>query len=154
MNAYSLTLLIKDKVDEKGRTGIFDDVKKNFSNVIKEDLWGVRSLAYEIQHESKAFYAYFEFEAEPNAVITLDKNIRLNEDIMRSLLVKAKKIKIRPGKAKKEPKTEVVEASAKAKESEEAPAKETKDEVKEEKKAVKKVIIKKITKGADTKDKE
>lgn len=149
MNAYSLTLLIKEKVDEKARTGILDDVKKNFSNVIKEDLWGIRSLAYEIQHESKAFYAYYEFEAEPQAVITMDRNIRLNEDIMRSLLVKAKKIKIRPGKAKKET-PQVVTGGAKTEAKEAAvETKEASAEVKEEKKNVKRVVIKKAVKTTE-----
>lgn len=90
MQSYSLTVLVKDKVDEKTRQGLLDDVKKSFSSLIKEDIWGVRSLAYPIKHADKAFYAYFEFEGEPGAVITLDKNIRLNEDIIRYLIVKKK----------------------------------------------------------------
>lgn len=129
MQAYSLTLLVKEKVDEKGRNGLFDDVKKNFSSMIKEDLWGVRSLAYEIKHQGKAFYGYFEFEAEPQAVITLDRNLRLSEDILRYLIIKSKKVKIRKGKAKPETKaeakTEKVEAT---------------EEVKDEKPAVKKEV--------------
>ena len=93
MQNYNLTILINNKVDEKGRASLIDDVKKNFGNLIKEDLWGVRSLAYEIKHMDKAFYANFEFESEPQSVITLDKNIRLNEDIIRYLLIKSKKPK-------------------------------------------------------------
>src|SRR5688572_28860956 len=93
MTNYNLTISINNKVDEKGRTGVIDGVKKDFGNLIKEDLWGVRTLAYEIKHMDKAFFAYFEFESEPKSVITLDKNIRLNEDIIRYLLVRTKKAK-------------------------------------------------------------
>jgi small subunit ribosomal protein S6 len=93
MNNYNLTVLINNKVDDKGRTGIFDDLKKQFGNLVKEELWGVRTMAYEIKHMDKAFYANFEFESEPETVITLDKNIRLNEDIIRYLLVRSKKAK-------------------------------------------------------------
>ncbi len=93
MENYNLTILINNKVDEKGREGLIDDVKKDFGNLIKEELWGVRTLAYEIRHMDKAFYANFEFESEPASVITLDKNIRLNEDIIRYLLVRSKKAK-------------------------------------------------------------
>lgn len=88
MQKYSLTVLVKEKVSESDRNGIFDALKKNFSTLTKEDLWGVRSLAYSIKHNDRAFYGYFEFEAEPKAVITLDKNIRLTEDIIRHLIVK------------------------------------------------------------------
>jgi small subunit ribosomal protein S6 len=88
MQKYTLTVLINEKVSETERNAIFESIKKDFGNLIKEDIWGVRSLAYEIKHSNKAFYAHFEFEAEPNSVITLDKNIRLNEDIVRYLIVK------------------------------------------------------------------
>jgi small subunit ribosomal protein S6 len=102
MQKYSLTVLINEKVSEADRNGIFDSLKKNFSTLIKEDLWGVRSLAYEIKHQPKAFYAYFEFEAEPKAVITLDKNIRLNEDIIRHLIIRIEPKRTRTKFVKKE----------------------------------------------------
>lgn len=133
MQSYQLTLLIKEKLDEKARTGLIDDVKKNFSNLIKEDLWGIRSLAYEIKHADKAYYANFEFESEPQAVITLDKNIRLNEDIIRYLLVKKKIIKIRKTAKKKdeiEAKTEKVEAVAESEKPAEVEVKKVKRVVK------------------------
>ncbi len=95
MESYQLTILVKEKLDEKARTGLLDDVKKNFGSLVKEDLWGIRSLAYEIKHMDKAYYANFEFEADPASVITLDKNIRLNEDIIRYLLIRKKIVKIR-----------------------------------------------------------
>lgn len=107
MQKYSLTVLVKEKVTEADRKGIFDELKKNFSNLIKEDLWGIRSLAYEIKHENKAYYAYFEFETEPQAVITLDKNIRLTEDIIRYLIVKKQETRVKNRVRKK--KAEVIE---------------------------------------------
>lgn len=136
MQNYSLTILIKDKVDEKGRQALIDDVKKNFGNLIKEDIWGIRSLAYEIKHMDKAFYANFEFESEPQSVIALDKNIRLNEDIIRYLLIKSKKPKrvkeaqVRMQAKRAAARGEVVEASAKV-EKEPLKTEVSADEVKE-----------------------
>lgn len=111
MQKYSLTVLVKEKVSESQRKEIFDGLKKNFSNLIKEDLWGVRSLAYEIKHDNKAYYANFEFEAEPKAIITLDKNIRLTEDIIRHLIVRIeqKRQKIKVVKEKIQEKAEPIE---------------------------------------------
>lgn len=85
---YTLTLLIKPTLEEKERQELFSLVTKHFSQTIKEDLWGVRSLAYPIKHIDKAFYVYFEFEAEPANVPVLDRAIKLNEDVIRYLLVK------------------------------------------------------------------
>jgi len=145
MENYNLTILINNKVEEKDRVLLIDNVKKDFGNLKKEELWGVRTLAYEIKHMDKAFYANFDFEAEPKSVITLDKNIRLNEDIIRYLLIRTKIIK--KIKAKKSFKTE------EPKKSEEvaavAPVKETvelKAEAKEQEKTSTKrkvVIVKK-----------
>ena len=145
MQNYSLTILIKDKLDEKARTGLIDDVKKNFGNLTREDLWGIRTLSYEIKHMDKAFYANFEFESEPPSVITLDKNIRLNEDIIRYLLIKSKKAKrVRVRKESKESSP----AGTESKESEVAVKTEISAfEEKEEKPVVKKVV-RKITKKA------
>lgn len=132
MQNYSLTILINNKVDEKGRQGVIDGLKKDFGNLTREDLWGVRSMAYEIKHMDKAFYANFEFESEPNVVITLDKNIRLNEDIIRYLLIKRKKAKrvkpaqVRMQAAKAAARGETLGTSAKVEKAEAAPAEEVK----------------------------
>jgi small subunit ribosomal protein S6 len=138
MNNYSLTVLVKEKIDDKARTALFDDVKKSFGNLTREDLWGVRSLAYEIKHADKAFFAYFEFESEPQDVITLDKNIRLNEDIIRYLLIKGKKAKkAGPGRVKKvDGKEEVKVKSGKETESAEAETKTEETKEKPKKKVV------------------
>jgi len=117
MENYNLTILINNKVDEKGRTGLMDDVKKGFGTLVKEELWGVRTLAYEIKHMDKAFFVNYEFQAEPKAIITLDKNIRLNEDIIRYLLVRSKKAQrikagqVKRGAAKAEAVTEGIKAT-------------------------------------------
>lgn len=109
MQKYSLTVLINEKVSETDRVGVLDGLKKHFGNLIKEELWGMRSLAYPIKHADRAFFAHFEFEAEPAVIITLDKNIRLTEDIIRYLIVRIeeKRKKVKP--AKKEEKVEVIE---------------------------------------------
>ena len=85
---YKLALLIKDSLDEKARGELLDSVKKNLGEIKKEDLWGSRGLSYKIQKADKAYYAYFEFETAPTNVPSLDKQIKLNEDIVRYLLIR------------------------------------------------------------------
>lgn len=96
---YQLTILVKNDLDEKTRKGLLDDVTKNFGKIIKEDLWGVRNLAYPIKHMEKAFYAFYEFDSEPNTIPSLDKMVKLNEDIIRYLLVRTKISRKKPGRA-------------------------------------------------------
>jgi small subunit ribosomal protein S6 len=95
MNTYQLTMLINPDLEEKKRGDLLASVTKNFGKTLKEDLWGNKSLAYDINHQNKAFFAYYEFELEPVKISSLDKMVKLNEDIMRYLLLKVdpKKIK-------------------------------------------------------------
>jgi small subunit ribosomal protein S6 len=88
MNNYRLTLIIKENLEEKERKALLDDVVKSFGEMTKEDLWGVRPLAYEIQHGSKGYYAHYEFSSEPQTIAALDKKLKLNEEIIRYLLLK------------------------------------------------------------------
>ena len=88
VNSYQLTLLIKNEIDEKARKELFESLAKKFTKVEKEDLWGTRDLAYPILKQDKAFYAYYEFQANPGDIASIDKSIKLNEDIIRYLLIR------------------------------------------------------------------
>ena len=88
MSSYYLTLVLKPDLEEKVRKELLDTLKKKFERVVKEDLWGVKDLVYPIKKQTKGFYAHFEIEADPKAVKGLDKNLKLEEDIIRYLLVR------------------------------------------------------------------
>jgi small subunit ribosomal protein S6 len=61
---------------------VLGNVKANIVNVEK---WGLKKLAYPIQHKSTGFYNLIEFEAENNAVAVLETEFRRDESIMRFL---------------------------------------------------------------------
>ncbi len=92
MNNYYLTLVLKDGLDDNARVGLFEMVKKRMlgkdGKVEKEDLWGVRDLAYPIKRQSKGFYAHFEFSTDPSLAKDLDKILKVEEDVLRYLLVR------------------------------------------------------------------
>lgn len=88
MNQYVLTLLIRSDLEEKARGVLIESVTKRMGKVKKEDLWGNRDLAYSIKKRISAYYAHFEFEANPGDISSLDKSLKLEEDIIRYLLVR------------------------------------------------------------------
>lgn len=88
MNSYALTLLIKPDLEEKARRQLLESVTQQMDGVKKEDLWGGRDLAYPIKKQNKAYYAHFEFEADPKSISSLDKSLKLEEDVLRYLLVR------------------------------------------------------------------
>ena len=112
-----LTVLVKNNLDEKDRVALLDQIKKQFGNLKKEDLWGGRSLAYQIAHQDKAYFAHYEFEAEPNTISDIDKMVKLNEDIIRYLLTKVEtKKKVTKPKSAVSKKAEVAEEETPEKE--------------------------------------
>jgi small subunit ribosomal protein S6 len=66
-------------------------VKDQKGKVLKTEYWGLRNLAYRINKNKKAHYALIETDAAPAAVIELERVLRLNEDVMRSLTVRREK---------------------------------------------------------------
>lgn len=88
MNNYALTLVLKSDLDEKARKALLESVAKKFEKVDKEDLWGTRDLAYPIKHQTKGWYAHYQFSADPKIISSLDKALKIEEDILRYLLVR------------------------------------------------------------------
>jgi small subunit ribosomal protein S6 len=60
-------------------------LKKGKADVINVEQWGLRKLAYPIQHKSTGFYNLIEFSAAPELVNTLETEYRRDESVMRFL---------------------------------------------------------------------
>ena len=61
------------------------------AQIINEEEWGLKTLAYPIQKKSTGFYELIEFKAEPEAVAKLEMAVRRDERVIRSLVVKQEK---------------------------------------------------------------
>ncbi|MBR5072980.1 MAG: 30S ribosomal protein S6 [Bacteroidales bacterium] len=64
-----------------------DLIKANGGEVVYEEDWGLKQLAYSIQHKTSGFYYLIEFKAEPEFVATLETQYRRDERILRYLTV-------------------------------------------------------------------
>lgn len=56
--------------------------------VLKVENWGLRTLAYRIKKSRKAHYVLIETDCPPAAVLEMERNLRLNEDVLRYLTVR------------------------------------------------------------------
>ncbi|MBC7923477.1 MAG: 30S ribosomal protein S6 [Ferruginibacter sp.] len=57
----------------------------NSIEIVHEDSWGLRKLAYPIAHKNTGFYQLFEFKAPPTFISTLETEYRRDEKILRFL---------------------------------------------------------------------
>jgi small subunit ribosomal protein S6 len=56
--------------------------------VEKVDVWGRRRLAYEIRKKSEGIYAVIDLTAQPDTVKELDRQLNLNESILRTKVIR------------------------------------------------------------------
>lgn len=92
MNSYYLTLVLKTNLEEKEREVLLDAITKKLvgssGKVEKVDLWGERNLAYPIKKNTSGYFAHFEITADPKNAKGLDKSLKLEEDVLRYLLIR------------------------------------------------------------------
>jgi len=63
-------------------------VKTGGGTVQKVDVWGRRRLAYEIDKKSEGIYAVVDLTAEPDTVRELDRQLNLNEGVLRTKVIR------------------------------------------------------------------
>ena len=60
-----------------------EQLKTLGAEVAKVDNWGKRRLAYDIRKQREGTYAIFEVSAEPSMVKEFERQVRLNENVLR-----------------------------------------------------------------------
>lgn len=73
-------------------TQFTDILKKEGGKVTKIEQWGLRNLAYKINKAKKAHYVLIESDTAPAALLEMERNMRLNEDVMRFLTVRREEL--------------------------------------------------------------
>ena len=63
-------------------------IKDKGGDVKKRESWGLRNLTYRIRKNRKGHYVMFNIDAPPPAIHELERNLRLNEDVIRFLTVR------------------------------------------------------------------
>ncbi len=67
-----------------------DMVSELNGNVVYQESWGMRNLAYPIKNNKKAFYEYMNIELPQENVDLMNSKLNLNENVIRYLSIKVK----------------------------------------------------------------
>lgn len=91
MNKYESVIIISPNLDEGEIesivTEITDLINQN-GEVTKVDKMGIRKLAYEIRKCKEGHYVVIYFEADPSIISELERNYRINENIIKFITVR------------------------------------------------------------------
>jgi small subunit ribosomal protein S6 len=89
---YELTVLVHPDLEANLDT-VLDKVRAlvtdNGGEIIKEDNWGKKKLAYSIRREEFAVYVYFEVKLPAEALLKISNVLNITDEVLRYLLVKA-----------------------------------------------------------------
>ena len=105
MGLYELMVLVPPDLEEPSKNQITKFLKETIASaggsISSDKDFGKRELAYPIVKNSFAQYLYFEVEIPPESVAVVDGKLRINETVIRHLLVKKEKVRKKPGKKQK-----------------------------------------------------
>lgn len=92
MRKYEVMVILDPELDEKTIAPSLDTflnvIKSDGGTVEKVDLWGKRRFAYEIDHKNEGYYAVIDLVSTPEAVAELDRQLSLNEAVMRTKVMR------------------------------------------------------------------
>jgi small subunit ribosomal protein S6 len=71
-------------------------IEQNGGTVEKTEMWGVKSLAYRIKKNRKAHFTLFNLSAPPAAVSEMERQMRINEDILRFVTIRVDALDAEP----------------------------------------------------------
>lgn len=93
MLTYETVILIHPRLSDQEVADFAEKTKqaitKGGGEVLGEDRWGRRKLAYQIGSSREGFYLYLKYNAKGSLVNEMNRQFRIQEDILRTLTVHA-----------------------------------------------------------------
>lgn len=92
LRAYEVMVILDPDLEERTVEPSLDKylnlVRKDGGSIEKVDVWGRRRLAYEVAKNAEGIYAVIELQADPATVKELDRQLSLNESVLRTKVIR------------------------------------------------------------------
>jgi small subunit ribosomal protein S6 len=92
MRHYELMVILDPELEERTVAPSLDRflnvVRKGGGSIENVNIWGRRKLAYEIKKKAEGIYALVDMQAEPDLAKELDRQLNLNEAVLRTKLIR------------------------------------------------------------------
>src|ERR1700680_1178267 len=100
MPLYETVVIARSEITQAQADAVADAVTAQLETdgaaVKKREYWGLRNLAYRIKKNRKGHYILFNLDAPPPAVNELERNMRINEDVLRYITVRVEALEEGP----------------------------------------------------------
>lgn len=102
MRPYEIMVILDPTLDERtvapSLETFLNVVRKDGGKVEKVDIWGKRRLAYEIAKHAEGIYVVIDVKAAPATVSELDRQLSLNESVLRTKVMRTDSEQPVPGR--------------------------------------------------------
>ncbi|MBB0244181.1 30S ribosomal protein S6 [Streptomyces alkaliphilus] len=92
MRHYEVMIILDPDLEERSIAPLIESfatvIREGNGKVEKVDTWGRRRLAYEIDKKPEGFYAVLDIQAEPAVVKEMDRQMNLNESVLRTKVLR------------------------------------------------------------------
>jgi small subunit ribosomal protein S6 len=92
MRRYEVMVILDPDLEERTVAPSLEQflgvIRQAGGSVEKVDIWGRRKLAYEIKKRAEGIYAVIDLTSEPPAVQELDRQLNLNESVLRTKVIR------------------------------------------------------------------
>ena len=92
MNNYETVFILTPVLSDEQMKEAVEKFKNLLTDqgaeIVNEENWGLRKLAYPIDKKTTGFYTFLEFKADPSVVARLEVNFRRDERVIRFLTIK------------------------------------------------------------------
>ncbi len=100
MQHYELTFVLRPDLNSQEVEAITKEMAdiavREGAVIVKQEYWGLRKLAYPINKAAKAHYVFFGLASEVKALRELERNLSINENVIRQLTIKVDEISKEP----------------------------------------------------------
>tara|TARA_Y100001954_G_C15517904_1_gene457816 strand:+ start:290 stop:673 length:384 start_codon:yes stop_codon:yes gene_type:complete len=100
MKLYETVLIARQDISQSQVEEIIKNLKtlitKSKGKILKEEYWGLKTLAYRIKKNRKGHYVLLNIEVDNSTLIEFERIMRLNEDILRFLTISIKEVDDNP----------------------------------------------------------
>lgn len=100
MPFYESTFIVRPDASPQQVESLAEEVqgmiKEHGGAVTKTEMWGLKSLAYRIKKNRKGHYVFMNVDASGDTIHELERNFRINEDVMRYINIRVEELDPEP----------------------------------------------------------
>lgn len=94
MNQYEAVIILSANAAEEATIAFGEKMKELISangELTNVEEWGKKTLAYEIKKQTEGYYILFTFEAKPEFIAELERVLKLDEIVLKDMIIKVEK---------------------------------------------------------------